>query len=405
MNNLSGRLLGTVFSLIGCGALFWPRLASAAPRILFVARGESANNTYELYTMSADGTDRRRVTTNTFSEWAPALAPDNYRVAYVRDDLASSNLFITSIDGMPPVRLSNTNAALCVQWADNHTLFFLARTQPDSGSQSTFRLWQIGTDGSGGALVFTNTFSDWSMGARAFSVRRETGTVYLSADVPGGSYESMIRFGAIGSLSPTGTVSTSSSYLDHYGPVVSPDGSQIAFCVDPQGSGGQHRLYVTSIGGGPGIRLSDVYCGNPSWSPDGAWLAFTHATGSTYGVSPYVGDIWRVSARGTNLLALTTNSPVAAKCAFPTVFEPPAITIAAPQVDSNEVVINWSGGANLLHTLQSATNCASGNWTAVPGAADLASTGATLTVTDGVAPAGPRFYRVVARPQWVASKK
>jgi hypothetical protein len=52
MNNLSGRLLGTVFSLIGCGALFWPKLAPAAPRILFVARGESANNTYELYTRS-----------------------------------------------------------------------------------------------------------------------------------------------------------------------------------------------------------------------------------------------------------------------------------------------------------------------------------------------------------------
>jgi len=117
MNILSGRLLGTIFSLIGCGALFWPGLAPAAPRILFVARGESANGTYELYTMSADGSDRRRVTTNTFSEWAPALAPDNYRVAYVRDELATSNLFITSIDGMAPVRLSNTNAALCVQWA------------------------------------------------------------------------------------------------------------------------------------------------------------------------------------------------------------------------------------------------------------------------------------------------
>jgi len=399
MNHLPGHLLGTVFSLVGCGALFWADLLPAAPRILFVARGESANGTYELYTMSADGMDRRRVTTNTFSEWAPALAPDNYRVAYVRDELTSSNLFITSIDGMPPVRLANTNAALCVQWADDHTLFFLSRTAPDSGSQTSFRLWRIGTDSSGQALVFTNTFSEWSMGARAFSVRRETGTVYLTADVPGGSYESMIRFGAIASLSPTGTVTTSSSYLDHYAPVVSPDGSQIAFCVDPQGNGGQHRLYVTGIGGGPGIRLSDVYCGNPSWSPDGAWLAFTRATSSTFGASPYVGDIWRVSAGGTNMLALTTNSPVGAKCAFPTVFEPPAITMATPQVDPNQVVINWSGGTNLLHTLQYTTNCAGGSWAAVPGAVDLPSTGATLTVTNAVAPAGLQFYRVVARPQ------
>lgn len=368
-------LLRCIAALMGGAAVGWPATALSASRILFVARGESANNTYELYTMAADGTDRQRITTNTVSEWAPALAPDNYRVAYVRDDLTTSNLFITSISGTTPIRVSSTNAALCVQWADNHTLFYLSRTQPDANSQTTFRLWRIGTDGTGQALVFTNVFTDWSMGSRAFSVQQDSGAVYLSADVPGGSFESMIRFGSLANLSLTGVVTTSSSYLDHYAPAVSPDGTRIAFCVDPQGSGGQHRLYVTSINGGPGTRLCDVYCGNPSWSPDGAWLAFTRASSSTSGAAPYVGDIWQVSAGGTNLVALTTNSPVAAKCAFPTVFEPPAITLAPLQPMAGAVLITWSGAPHLLHTLQVATNYPGGAWSDVPGAVDLPSTG------------------------------
>lgn len=392
-------VLRCIAAFVAGAAVCWPAAALSAPRVLFVARGESANNTYELYSMAADGTDRRRITTNTVSEWAPALAPDNYRVAYVRDDLTSSNLFITSIDGMTQVRVSSTNAALCVQWADNRTLLYFSRTQPDSGSQSTFRLWRIGTDGTGQALVFTNVLTDWSMGARAFSVRQDKGMVYLSADVPGGTFESMIRFGSVASLSLTGVVATSSSYLDHYAPVVSPAGTQIAFCVDPQGSGGQHRLYVTSINGGAGTRLCDVYCGNPSWSPDGAWLAFTRATSSTSGASVYVGDIWRVSAGGANLVALTTNSPVAAKCAYPTVFEPPVITLAPPQAVGGAVLISWSGGTQLLHTLQVATNYPGGAWGNVPGAVDLPSTGGTLTGSDVVSPAQPRFYRVVARTE------
>ena len=399
MKGLWSRVCPKVPALIGGAALCWSGGALGAPRVLFAARGESANSTYELYTMNADGTNRRRLTTNTVSEWAPALGMDNYRVAYVRDDLARSNLFITSIDGMTPRQVGNTNPALCVQWADNQTLFYLSRTQPDASSKSTFRLWRIGAEGSGEALVFTNIFSDWSMGARAFSVRRETGAVYLSADVPGGSYESMIRFGSYSNLSPTGVVSTSTAYLDHYAPAVSPDGTQVAFCVDPQGSGGQHRLYVTSVGGGAGSRLCDVYCGNPSWAPDGAWLAFTRASSSTYGAAAYVGDIWRVSVRGTNLCALTTNTPVAAKCAFPTVFEPPIITMAPPQVTANGVVISWSGGGSLRHTLQVATNGLGELWLDYPGATDLPATGQTLTVTDAVSQPWPRFYRVVARPE------
>ena len=41
--------------------------------------------------------------------------------------------------------------------------------------------------------------------------RPDNGTVYLSTDVPGETVESMIRFGCVGGMSPSGVVTTSSS--------------------------------------------------------------------------------------------------------------------------------------------------------------------------------------------------
>ncbi|MBU6411337.1 MAG: PD40 domain-containing protein, partial [Verrucomicrobia bacterium] len=173
---------------------------------------------------------------------------------------------------------------------------------------------------------------------------------------------------------------------------------QIAFCADLTTSPGTHRLYVTSTNGGPGIQLSDVYCGNPSWSPDGSWLAFTRATNSTYGNSVYVGDIWRVSVEGTNLIDLTTNTPLGGTCAYPTVFEPPQIVLYAPEVSKNGTVIRWSGGAGLLQTVQEATNGLNKGWTTLVGATNMQSTGATLTVTDAVLRAAD-YYRILAQPE------
>jgi hypothetical protein len=49
------------------------------------------------------------------------------------------------------------------------------------------------------------------------------------------------------------------------GPVFSPDGSHIAY-----GSGG--AIWVSPVVGGAPVRMREGHC--PTWSPDGAWLAF-----------------------------------------------------------------------------------------------------------------------------------
>ena len=60
-------------------------------------------------------------------------------------------------------------------------------------------------------------------------------------------------------------------------PALSPDGQRVAYLR--QGAEG-NRIWITPVAGGPPVRLStgDYFEDSPSWSPDGAWIAFAQAT-------------------------------------------------------------------------------------------------------------------------------
>ena len=74
--------------LLAC--LFLTSDGYAATRILFAGRTSDVED-YELYSMSTNGTDLVQLTTNTVSEWGPALGPDTNSVAYIDPAAASNN--------------------------------------------------------------------------------------------------------------------------------------------------------------------------------------------------------------------------------------------------------------------------------------------------------------------------
>jgi len=55
-------------------------------------------------------------------------------------------------------------------------------------------------------------------------------------------------------------------------PCISPDGTRVAFEVH----GGKHQIYVAAVGGGRALLLDPESADQhrPSWSPDGAWIAY-----------------------------------------------------------------------------------------------------------------------------------
>ena len=311
----------TIAVLVLPGALLLAGGARAETRILFISDRETANSTYELYTMRPDGSDLTRITNNGASEWAPALAPDNHRIAYVDPNVAGDNLFITDLDGAAPLAVGgDSGKALSVQWGDDDTLYFLRETG-SSGNRSDFQLWRINTDGSQAQQVYDTTYRVFKTGNDSFSIDRQNERVWFTAKESFASRPVLIQSGPLAARSPDSIFDAAPSFVDHYDVVPSPDGTRIAYTADF--GEGSHALYVRDSTGEASTQtlLSDVYVGDPDWDPTGEWLAFTRTGSSTFGARPYIGDIWRVDADGLNITNLTAGTVVSGGAAHANIFD------------------------------------------------------------------------------------
>ncbi|MDX8398556.1 MAG: TolB protein [Mariprofundaceae bacterium] len=92
-------------------------------------------------------------------------------------------------------------------------------------------------------------------------------------------------------------------------PNVSPDGSQIVFSM---AMGRSIHLFMMNIDGSDLVELTDARSKDvqPSWSPDGKWIAFTsnraHADMRSGKKNQW--DIWVISSLGKNLTRLSFNT-------------------------------------------------------------------------------------------------
>jgi Tol biopolymer transport system component/tRNA A-37 threonylcarbamoyl transferase component Bud32 len=89
----------------------------------------------------------------------------------------------------------------------------------------------------------------------------------------------------------------------HYGPSLSPDGSQFAFTWDGDVPKGNQHVYISLVGKGTPLRLTpeDETALSPSWSPDGQSIAFlrpTRTQGAELMVMPALGGPGRRIAQG-----------------------------------------------------------------------------------------------------------
>jgi Tol biopolymer transport system component len=123
---------------------------------------------------------------------------------------------------------------------------------------------------------------------------------------------------------------------NEWGPVWSPDGRQIAYSSDENGV---PQLFVMDADGSNVRHLSDTWGEYPAWSPDGSRIAFASSMGGStpFGDPDY--DVWVMGADGSDEINLTpapesnegypTWSPDGAWIAFestrgtPSSFEPP----------------------------------------------------------------------------------
>jgi hypothetical protein len=383
----------------------------AEMRILFCAR-ESTSAPYDLYSMRPDGTDLlQHTTTATISEWAPVLSPDGTRIAFVDPTLSTNNLRVMALTGGPAVTVPISGKANSVQWIDDHSLAYLRQ----GGSNTQYQIYRVNENGTEAAIYATVWRSPFT-GVDSFQYHRASGRLYFGASTnPPSSVPCTPQSGLLAAAGPDivftrgtdalvagETGSQGTTLVDHYDSAASPDGTKIAYCAD-HGTG-YHKLYVrnnSATDTASQLRVCDQYCGDPEWSPDGTWLAFTRATASTFGSSAYAGNIHRVNANGTALTNLTVGfTTIAGRAAHPMMYESaPSTLIFAIQISGRPsdgtLTLSWPVKPGFLYRLKSTDDILLPWQTDLPNSVITAGPFQTVISYNDSRPAVPRrFYQV-----------
>ena len=222
------------------------RLNNAGDRFVFSQKTSGESNTNEeIFTLSTDGNDLRRITQNTTWDLYPAWSPDGSRIAYLSQTASNLDIFIMNADG--------SNAKLLY------------------GSSSN----EADIDWRGESIVFSKDSSIWIMQSDGSGVRQVTnpprGGEWGKANLPFGDYD----------------------------PRISPDGTRVIFerLVEDQSPHGNYDLFIVDIDSSKEFQLthSGYSQGLASWSNSGEQIVYiVAAIGST---GHY--DLYLMKADGT----------------------------------------------------------------------------------------------------------
>jgi TolB protein len=276
----------------------------------------------EIFTVRADGSDLRQLTSGAGLRSDPLWSPDGTRIAYRdwRPETASESVVVMDADGENQRTLAtyDASATYCVTggegesngmaWSpDGSSLIF--PTSP--ACRSRFELFIVATDGSSPAMALLAPGTDglfpvWSPDGKRIAMLGSEGgataALYVVDVGSDGGLAGGLQPRRISPVAPTlfdpGPGADLSNAYD--GPRWSPDGSELAV-ADPTGvvvmqaDGSDPRLVAT-----PGF--------NPSWSPDGRSIAFHRTVDpSEYWLGrPCTVRTWIVDTGGTNERRLDT---------------------------------------------------------------------------------------------------
>ena len=175
-----------------------------------------------IYVMNADGTEQKRLTTNTFGDGYPTWSPDGMKIAFTSTRYANVDIYVMNADGIGQTRLT-TDAAIDTQpsWSSDGTKIAFASSR--STDWGDLNIYVMNADGTGQTRLTTNTHDDFE-------------------------------------------------------PDWSPDGTKIAFASFRDDNA---EIYVMNADGTGQKRLTTnaVHDSQPSWSPDGMKIAFVSSNG------------------------------------------------------------------------------------------------------------------------------
>lgn len=272
---------------------------------------------HQIYVMNADGSSIRRITNSVPQVYYdyPTLSPDGSRIAFISHDLNSREyaLEIVGLDGSLLQRLISGPRTLSeLAWSPDGSKIAYARGDDNTENGFAFKL------SCRPEIYVINTFSrkyvDLTLG--------EGGTD--PAWSPDGTRIAFSSFrhenSEIYTMSSDGSDVQRLTYTEggEGEPAWSPDGRQIAYAAHllqvtvgcgfipmgrpPDAKANPSYIYIMGADGTNQTKLEITSGGNePTWSPDGAWLAF--ALADRNGREVYVTE-----ATGSGLTQLTSGA-------------------------------------------------------------------------------------------------
>jgi len=319
-----------------------PSLLLRPPSEMRIAFVSDRSGQRDLWTMSADGSDVRPVTSDEADDQSPAWSPDGREVASVSDrEGGTYQVFLSAWNGAYTRRMTiSAGSKDMPAWKpDGKELAFIASgkvmTISRYGREETQFLPSpdvpdVGQFSGGPAETYVS--ATWSAEGKSLLVVREMDagisafiadpdrelvgvTMARSLDVTWAPAENKVaaaftdRRGQNGLLiADMAQVEVTELFVtegDSTGPAKpawSPDGKRIVFEMWTIRNSTPDRcvgIYAVDVRGGSPRRLVEGDARAPSWSPDGKWLLYTLAGRNEDR------DIWRINADGAGAVNLT----------------------------------------------------------------------------------------------------
>ena len=282
------------------------------------------NDTCEIYSMNADGSDRINLTNNEVWDADPAPSPDGTKIAYV-SNLGNDNaeILVMNPDGSGKSQLTdNRDWDSEPAWSPDGTQLVFVTLRSREFSQIKI----MNVDGTGQTVLAESEVAsegyylspNWSpLGTQIAYVREG----FQGMECQGCSEIFVMNVDGSNSTQITHTNSWSQN------PVWSPDGTRIAYetYLRPRDIG---ILAINLDGSGSNELVNtEGWDAHPSWSPDGKAMAFLSDRGqSTIGEF----DIYVIGTNGKGLKRLSDNrnssSPVWARVPLHTLVQHPDCT-------------------------------------------------------------------------------
>ncbi len=269
-----------------------------ADKLVFDGRQGSAD--WEIYTVKNDGTELTTLTNNSSGDWDPTWSGDGTQIIFASYRDGNQEIYTMNADGTSQANItSNSMFDDEPDWSPlNNQVIYQTRRYNIQGGQYS-EIFTANPDGSGTNNVTVSTWHDWDPHYSPDGSR----IVYVGALT---KYANIWVVNADGS----GQIFLTNNEPKHdRAPSWSPDGSRVVFISADWDSANNRfktetaEIWIASADGTSLLRLTNNSVGDlaPSWSPDGAKIAFSSNRGGKY-------DIWVMNADGSSAQKLTDTS-------------------------------------------------------------------------------------------------